>query len=183
MQNKSFAWVALGLILFGLLAVSMYRMKNAPTAITDKDVVYGSVSLPETIIQFAAEGENGRIVDTKPEKGIGQLPVGEYTTRLWRTERKDDEGNTWALTGQSFGDQGLFEVNDSNQIKLDIGEPLIATVDARKSGSMYSFNQIIKGRLDEHIELTRNGARPRAPKLNIKNKDGSYDRTFSFEYG
>ena len=41
MQNKSFAWVALGLILFGLLAVSMYRMKNAPTAITDKDVVYG----------------------------------------------------------------------------------------------------------------------------------------------
>jgi hypothetical protein len=183
MQNKSFIWVVLGLIIFGLLAVSLYRTKNAPTAITDKNnVVYGSVGLPETISQFAAEGDNG-IVDIKPEKGIGQLPVGEYTTRLWRIERKDDEGNTWALTGQSFGDQSLFEVNDNNQTKLDVGEPVIATVDARKSGSNYSFNQIIKGRLDEHIELTRNGARPRAPKFNIKNKDGSYNRTFSLEYG
>ncbi len=182
MQNKYIVWVALGLIIFGLLAVSMYRMKNAPTAIADKDVVFGSVSLPETISQFAADGENG-IVDIKPDKGIGQLPVGEYTTRLWRTEREDDQGNTWALTGQSFGDQSLFEINDSNQAKLDIGEPIIATVDARKSGSNYSFNQIIKGRLEENIELTRNGARPRAPKLNIKNSDGTYNRTFSFEYG
>jgi len=182
MQNKHIVWVALGLIIFGLLSVSIYRMKNAPTAIADKDVVYGSVSLPETISQFAADGENG-IVDIKPDKGIGQLPVGEYTTRLWMTEREDDQGNTWALTGQSFGDQSLFEVNDSNQIKLDIGEPIIATVDARKSGSNYSFNQIIKGRLEENIELTRNGARPRAPKLNIKNSDGTYNRTFSFEYG
>jgi len=156
-------------------------MKNAPTAM-DKDVVYGSVGLPETISQFAAEGEKG-IVNIKPDNGIGQLPVGEYRSRLWRTERKDDQGNTWVLTGQIFDDQGFFEVNDSNQIKLDIGEPLIATVDARKSGSIYSFNQIIKGRLDEHIELTRNGARPRAPRLNIKNNDGTYNRTFSFEYG
>jgi hypothetical protein len=182
MQNKSIIWVVLGLIIFGLLAVSIYRMKNAPTAITDKDVVYGSVGLPETVSQFAAEGEKG-IVNIKPDKGIGQLPVGKYTTRLWIIERKDDEGNTWALTGQSFGEQGLFEVNNSNQTKLDIGEPIIATVNARKSGSNYSFNQIIKGRIDEHIELTRNGARPRAPKLNIKNKDGSYNRTFSLKYG
>ena len=182
MQNNYIVWLVLGLGLFGLLVVSMYRLKNTPTAISDKDVVYGSVNLPETITQFAADGENG-IVNIKPDKGIGQLPVGEYTTRLWRTEREDDQGNTWILTGQSFGDQSLFEVNDSNQIKLDIGEPIISTVDARKSGSIYSFNQIIKGRLDEHIELTRNGARPRAPKLNIKNKDGTYDRTFSFEYG
>jgi hypothetical protein len=182
MQNKSVVWLALGLGLFGLLAVSMYRMKNSPTAISDKDVVFGSVSLPETISEFAADSENG-IVHIMPDKGIGQLPVGEYTTRLWRAEREDDQGNTWALTGQSFSDQSLFEVNDSNQIKLDIGEPIVATVDARKSGTIYSFNQIIKGRLDEHIDLTRNGARPRAPKLNIKNNDGTYDRTFSFEYG
>jgi hypothetical protein len=148
----------------------------------DKDVVFGSVSLSERISEFAADSENG-IVHIMPAKGIGQLPVGEYTTRLWRTEREDDQGNAWTLTGQSFVDDNFFEVNDSNQIKLDIGEPIIATVDARKSGSIYSFNQIIKGRLDEHIDLTRNGARPRAPKLNIKNSDGTYNRTFSFEYG
>ncbi len=182
MKNKSFIWVVLGLIIFGLLAVSIYRMKDAPTAIANKDVAFGSISLPETISQFAADGENG-IVNVKLDKGTGQLPVGEYTTRLWKTERDDDQGNKWVLTGQSFGNQSLFEVNDGNQTKLDVGEPIIATVDARKSGSIYSFNQIIKGRLDEHIELTRNGARPQAPKLNIKNSDGTYNRTFSFEYG
>jgi hypothetical protein len=89
----------------------------------------------------------------------------------------------WALTGQIFDNRGFFKVHDSNQAELDLGEPIIASVQARKSGSIYSFNQIIKGRLDEHIELTRNGARPRAPKLNITNEDGTYDRTFSFEYG
>jgi hypothetical protein len=182
MQNKSFFWVVLGLIFFGLFAVLTYRMKDSPTAIMEKDSVYGSLSLPETISQLAVEGEKG-IVEIKLDEGIGQLPVGEYYSRLWKVERKDDQGNKWVLTGQIFDNQGLFEVNDSNQIKLDIGEPIIATVDTRKSGSIYSFNQIIKGRLDEYIELTRNGVRPRAPKLNIKNKDGSYDRTFSFEYG
>jgi len=182
MQNKPVIWIVLGLIMFGLLTVFMYRMKSTPSSIPEKDVVYGSVSLPESISQFTAEGKNG-FVNTELDKGIGKLPVGEYHSRLWRIEREDDQGNGWALTGQSFDNQGLFEVNESDQTKVDIGEPIIASVDSRKSGSIYSFNQIIKGRLDEHIELTRNGARPRAPKLNIKNKDGSYNRTFSFEYG
>jgi hypothetical protein len=185
MQKKLVFWLILGLGIFGLLAVSIYRRKSPPTAIPEKDekdIVYGSVSLPETINQFAAEGKNG-IVSIEPEKGVGKLPIGKYHSRFWKTERKDDQGNSWALIGQSFDNQGLFEVNDSNQTKVDIGEPIIASVDARKSGSIYSFNQIIKGRLDEHIELTRNGSRPRAPKLNIKNEDGTYDRTFSFAYG
>ena len=185
MKNKPVIWVVLGLIMFGLLTVLMYRMKSSPSAIPEKDekdIVYGSVSLPESIIEFAVEGKNG-IVDIELDKGTGQLPLGKYHSRLWKSERNDDQGNRWALIGQSFDNQGLFEVNDSNQIKVDVGEPIIASVDARKSGSIYSFNQIIKGRLDEHIELTRNGSRPRAPKLNIKNKDGTYDRTFSFEYG
>jgi hypothetical protein len=182
MQNKYIIGLILGLGVFGLLLVLTYRMKSTPTAIPEKDVVYGSVSLPENVSQFAVEGEDG-IINVIPDKGIAKLPVGKYTTRLWRVEREDDEGNTWTLTGQSFDDQSFFKVVDSNQTKLDVGEPLIATVDARTSGSIYSFNQIIKGRLDEYVELTRNGTRPRPPKLNIKNEDGSYNRTFSFEYG
>ena len=182
MNNKSFVWVVLGLIIFGLLVVSLYRMNSAPTAIKNENVVYGSISLPDTISQLAVESNNS-IVTIRPDNETGQLPVGEYHTRLWNIEREDDQGNRWAITGQFFDNQGFFEVTDINQTKLDLGEPIIASVDARKSGSIYSFNQIIKGRLDEHIELTRNGARPRAPKLNIKNKDGTYDRTFSFEYG
>ncbi|MBN1806752.1 MAG: hypothetical protein JW837_16005 [Sedimentisphaerales bacterium] len=182
MRNKPAIWLVLGLMIFGLFTVSVYRIKNTPSAIPKKDLVYGSISLPENIIQFAAEGKNGTI-DIKPDKGIGKLPVGKYHGRLWKTERNDDQGNRWTLTGQNFHNLNAFEVNDSNQLKLDIGEPIICTVYARKSGSIYSFNQIIKGRLEEQIELTRNGSRPRAPKLNIKNKDGTYNRTFSFEYG
>ncbi len=182
MKNKPFIWVVLGLIIFGFLTVLTYRMKSSPSAIPEKDVVYGSVSLPESIIEFAAEYKN-EIVHIEPEDGTGRLPVGKYRSRFWRIEREDDQGNRWALIGQSFDNQGTFEVNEGNPTKVDVGEPIIASVDARKSGSIYSFNQIIKGRLDEHIELTRNGSRPRAPKLNIKNKDGTYNRTFSFEYG
>lgn len=182
MKNKSIIWVVLGLIIFGLLVVSLNRMKSTPTAIKNENVVYGSISLPDTINQLAVESNNS-IVTVKPDNGTGQLPVGEYHARLWNIEREDDQGNRWALTGQIFDDQGQFEVADGNHTKLDLGEPIIASVDARKSGSIYSFNQIIKGRLNENIEMTRNGARPRAPKLNIKNNDGTYDRTFSFEYG
>ena len=182
MQNKYFLWLVAGLILFGLLIVFTYRMKNTPTAITEKEAVYGSVSLPEAISQFAVESRDS-IVTVKLSNGAGQLPVGEYHSRFWKIERSDNQNNRWALTGQIFNNQSHFEIHDSNQTKLDLGEPIIASVDARKSGSIYSFNQIINGRLDEHIELTRNRARPRAPKLNIKNKDGTYNRTFSFEYG
>jgi hypothetical protein len=182
MNNKPAIWIVLGIIIFGLLAVSMYRMKSTPSAIPEKDVVYGSVSLPEAITEFAVERKN-EIVQVEIENGAGRLPVGEYHSRLWRIESEDDQGNSWALIGQNFDNQGAFEVSENNQTKVDVGEPIIASVDARKSGSIYSFNQIIKGRLGEHIELSRNGARPRAPKLNIKNKDGSYNRTFSFEYG
>ncbi len=32
-------------------------------------------------------------------------------------------------------------------------------------------------------EIARNGAQPQVPRLNIRNKDGTYDRTFSFSYG
>ena len=183
MNNKSFVWVILGIIIFGLLVVSLYRMNSTPTAIKNENVVYGSISLPDTINQFAVESQKNSIVTVKPDNGTGQLPVGEYHTRLWNIEREDDQGNRWALTGQIFDNQGLFEVTDGNQTKLDLGEPIIASVNASKSGSIYSFNQIIKGRLNENIEMTRNGARPRAQKLKIKNKDGTYDRTFSFEYG
>jgi len=182
MQNKSFFWVVLGLIVFGSLTVFTYRKINNPTTTMEKDVVYGFVSLPETISELAVESRNN-IITVKLNNGIGRLPVGKYYSRLWKIERNDNQGDRWSLSGQIFDNQGYFEVHDGNQTKLNLGEPIVATVGTRKSGSIYSFNQIIKGRLDEYIELTRNGARPRAPKLNIKNYDGTYNRTFSFEYG
>ena len=147
-----------------------------------KDVKFGNIRLPETVTELTAVGENG-LFTLKPEKGSCSLPVGEYRINYWIIERKDEQGNRWKLQGSAFHKNGLFEVDDGSQTELDIGEPLICTLETRTSGSSYSFNRILKGRLDERIKLTRNGSQPRAPKLHIKNKDGTYDRTFSFEYG
>ena len=60
---------------------------------------------------------------------------------------------------------------------------IISTVSASSREGSYSFNQELLGKNGERIELLRNGSRPQAPKLNIKNADGTYDRTYSFSYG
>ncbi|MHC4395684.1 MAG: hypothetical protein ACYS1A_08515 [Planctomycetota bacterium] len=147
------------------------------------DIRFGEVELAESITEFSAGGENG-LFTIKPEEGLGELPVGKYRVNSWVIERKDDRGNTWKLKGQSFGDKGIFEINESGQRSLaTIGEPIISRLTARERSSRHYFDHEIRGQLDEQIEITRNGARPRAPKLHIKNSSGTYDRSFNFEYG
>ena len=194
MQSKSFVALAAGIGLFGVFAILIAWMGMAgsnpedtqdgksltPAVVVDK--AYGTVSLPEAISRFEADGANG-LVTIEAGKQAERLPAGPYHIRSWKIERKDDQGGAWVLAGQYFGRDNPFEIKDGNETQLDVGEPIIATVEARNVGSSYSFNQVIKGRHDEIIELTRNGARPRPPKLHIKNKDGTYERTFSFQYG
>ena len=158
------------------------RDKESVTLAAWKYTVYGPVRLPEAISRFEANGAKG-LVTIRPGKEVGRLPVGQYHIRSWKTERKDDGGNTWVLTGQYFGQENIFEVSKGSETRLDVGEPIVATVEARNVGSSYSFNQIIKGRHQESIKLTLNGSRPKPPKLHIKNKNGSYERTFNFHYG
>lgn len=178
------------LVIFAIFAVWALVTRNAPNVTQNqgtelsaaKTKAFGSILLPEAVSHLEAEGDGGTVAidsDGQPKA----LPAGRYHVRYWKIERKDDTGNSWALTGQHYGRENPFEIKDGRQTKLDVGEPIIATVEARNAGSSYSFNQVIKGRLDEIIGLTCNGSRPQAPKLNIKNKDGSYDRTFSFQYG
>jgi len=190
MRNNNYIAIAVGICVFGVFAILVALSSvtsNGPDVGGEKpaaalDKVYGSVRLPEAISRFQADGANG-LITIEPGKQAKQLPAGRYRIRFWKTERKDDRGNSWLLAGQYYGQNNQFEVTDGNETKLDVGEPVIATVDARNVGSSYSFNQVIKGRHDEVIELTCNGSRPQPPKLHIKNKDGSYDRTFSFRYG
>ena len=147
-----------------------------------EDVKFGDIQLPETITEFSAGGENG-LFTVKPEKGTTSLPVGEYRVNYWSIDRKDDQGRQWTLRGSLFTSGGSFEVNNAKRSQLSIGEPAVSTLQVSSKGETYSFRQELKGRLGERIELTRSGTRPRAPKLRIKSKDGSYDRSFSFEYG
>ena len=194
MRNNNYIAVAVGIGIFGVFAIfialatvtsdnpEVARDEEGVTPAAGKNTVYGPVRLPEAISRFEADGAKG-LITIRPGKGVVRLPVGQYHIRSWKTERKDDGGNTWALTGRYFGQENIFEVNNDSEAKLDVGEPIIATVEARNTGSSYSFNQVIEGRRQEIIELTRNGSRPQPPKLHIKNKDGSYERTFSFRYG
>jgi len=194
MQNKNFVAIIVGIGLCGLSAILIAWMgmtssnpestqdgkSLTPAVVTDDG--YGTVRLPEAITRFEADSVNG-LATIEAGKQAERLPVGQYHIRSWKIERKDDQGGVWALTGQYFGQNNPFEIKDGDETKLDVGEPIVATVDARNVGSSYEFNQVIKGRHDEVIELTRNGAQPQPPKLRIKNKDGTYDRTFSFRYG
>jgi hypothetical protein len=194
MQNKNLVALIVGIGLFGVFAILIAWMGMTPsnpegtqdgeslTPAVVADGAYGTIRLPEAISRFEAEGAKG-LVTIEAGKQAERLPTGQYHIRSWKIERKDDQGVAWALTGQYFGQDNPFEIKDGDETKLDVGEPIIATVGARNVGSSYAFNQVIKGRHDEIIELTRNGSRPQPPKLRIKNKDGTYDRTFSFRYG
>jgi len=147
-----------------------------------EDVRFGDIQLPEMITEFTARGENGLFI-LEPEQGVAKLPVGKYRINHWEINRKDEKGSAWVLRGYGSGETDDFDVTLDRKAELSIGEPIICTLEASKRDSTYSFSQSLKGQLGERIELTRNGARPQAPKLHMKNKDGTYDRTFDFRYG
>ncbi len=147
-----------------------------------EDVKFGNIRLPQTITEFSAGGENG-LFKLKLENGSGPLPVGRYRINQWALEHEDEKGKKWKLQGSGTSQKGDFEIFADKETGLSIGEPIVSRLEVNKKDSGYSFSQNLGGRLDEHIELIRNGSQPPAPKLHIKSKDGSYERTFSFEYG
>jgi hypothetical protein len=145
-------------------------------------VKFGTVRLPESITQFSANGENGLFI-LKPEKAVASLPAGKYSVYDWIVERQDEKGTNWRLKGSRLGERNAFEVTEDLQAVLSIGEPIIATLDSSESEGTHSFRHSMVGRALERIELTRNGAQPQAPKVRIVSADGTYDRTYSFQYG
>ncbi len=147
-----------------------------------ENVSFGSVRLSESITQFSANGKNGLFI-LKPEKGIASLPVGKYCVYDWAIERKDETDTNWKLEGSGLSQKNAFDITEGKETILSIGEPIVATLDASEREGTHSFNHSMKGSAGERIELTRNGAQPQAPKVHIKSKDGTYDRTYSFQYG
>jgi hypothetical protein len=64
-----------------------------------------------------------------------------------------------------------------------VGEPIVAKLSANKGRLGYSFSQNLAGRMGESVSISQDGAKAKPPKLHIKNKAGTYDKTFNFEYG
>lgn len=150
-----------------------------------EDVKFGSVQFPESIIFLMAGGENG-LFRFHPEGGTVSLPVGRYRFLYWWIDRKDDQGRRWGLHASAPPNGGFFEVNYEEKTHLSIGEPVLSILEARSTEEGHSFRQSLSGRLGEHIQLEPwlpSRDRPGPPTLRIRNKDGSYDRTLTFEYG
>jgi hypothetical protein len=154
-----------------------------------KNVQYGKVRLPESVSQLSVGGENGLFV-IKSSKGVSSLPAGEYKVIDWTIEYKDSNNTLWKLQAASNpgdspipGKKDKFTIAEANETSLSLGEPIISILTETESSGTHSFSQSLKGRNEERITLTRNGSQPQAPKLTIKNADGSYDRTYSFSYG
>lgn len=144
-------------------------------------VTFGIVRLPKTISQFSVCGENG-LFSFVPVNGLCSLPVGKYRVHSWTMVRQDKKG-LWELRGSSASDKGVFDVTGDKETELSIGEPIISAIEARGGSGSYTFNHKLQGRLDERIDLERNGSRPEAPKLRIRSKDGRYNKNFAFAYG
>ncbi len=147
-----------------------------------QDVAYGTVKLGQKISDLSAGGENGLFV-VKPENGSAKLPAGDYRVIEWTVESKDDSGASWKMQAIGGSSGTAFGVKAAAETALEVGEPIDAVVEVSVREGTHSFNQRLQGRHGERIVLTRNGARPQAPRLNIRSKDGTYDRTYSFSYG
>jgi hypothetical protein len=147
------------------------------------DVPYGTVRLADNITSLSAGGENGQFI-RKPEKGALKLPVGTYRIDYWSIAKDDGKGSKWELQGRNLpGSSGTFTVAQDKEAQLSVGEPVYSMVSYNQSGGSFTFSQRLQGHQNEQITLLRNGSRPQPPRLRIRNKDGTYDRGMSFEYG
>jgi hypothetical protein len=145
------------------------------------DVPYGTVRVADNITGFSAGGENGQFI-RKPENGTFKLPVGTYGLDYWSIVKDDGKGSKWELQGRG-GNIGTFTVAQDKETRLSVGEPVYSMVSYNQSGGSFTFSQRLQGHQNEQITLLRNGSQPQPPRLRIRNKDGTYDRGMSFEYG
>jgi hypothetical protein len=168
---------------FGALAQNergpVYGLANEGTDVASG----GTVRLADNITSMVIHGQNGTSA-RKVENGVIKLPVGEYRVPSWTIARTDDTGARWEMIGMlPPGRSRVFATGRDAEPTLPFGEPVYCTIEARRKGSVYSFEQRLEGRHGERITLTRNGSRPPAPKLRIRSRDGTYDQSLSFAYG
>ena len=162
--------------------ISILAITGAATAKKQPDLSRGTVKIQEGLTAVVINSSDESITIGSTQEPL-QLPVGKYHIDYWTIERKDQDGNLWNLKGRLSGRKARFLVSESQPAAPAIGEPIISTLSATKYDSAYGFDQHLKGKLGESIEITRNGERPNAPKLIINNQDGSYSETFDFKYG
>jgi hypothetical protein len=147
-----------------------------------ENLTLGQVRVAKTISAITAVGENGQFI-RHPTNGEFALPLGAYFVQDWAIDRKDKQGVSWKLSASTYGEAADFEVVAAQPAMLEVGEPLRAALQATESKGTVNFSLRLQGRYGESVEITRGGQRPRAPRLAVTSRDGSYSITNTFEYG
>ena len=146
------------------------------------DVPMGALVVRPGISSLSVGGVNG-LLDARVEDGLAALPAGRYRLREWEIKHKDEQGVDWQLQGSSFPDESVLEVREGAEIGVDIGEPVTSALRAQEQLDAWTFTPALQGKLGEAVKILRAGGRAPAPRLRIKNADGSYSRIYRFKYG
>lgn len=149
------------------------------------DVPTGTLRLDAPLELLGVVGENG-LLYFHPTERTATLPAGRYRPHSWKLSRIDSLGTRWEARGGGApkgDDEGTFEVRAGRETEKAVGEPFVGVVACRTSGRTHRLSGEVRGRYGEEVRLRRNGSRPPAPKVRIRNADGTYDRVFRLEYG
>jgi hypothetical protein len=146
-----------------------------------QDVVFADFTVPPNISSVLLDGANGSFLLT-PENGKCRIPAGLYRVEEWKVARTDDKGKNWELIGRYMREQVNLDSNKPGQ-NIAIGEPVSCKLAVKPVEGTYQFSQSFANASYANIEVQCNKERITAPKLHIRNKDGSYDKTYSLEYG
>jgi len=147
-----------------------------------EDVPMATVKVSPDITSLSLSGENGQL-DFQPSGGKADVPAGKWIVRNWEIARDDSTGAKWLMTGSYFPEESIFEVAEGKEASPNIGEPVISTLSVRESSGEYSISVSYEGKSGENVSMQRSGENPTAPKIRIKNADGSYDKSFATTYG
>jgi len=167
---------------------TLYKLKIAPDGAFIQlqpapSVSTNMINTPADITEFSVNGLNGTFTRS-PRNQTTTLPIGKYHLDRWTKQKTDENQKLWRLHAENSDDQGIFEVQSAGILELSIGSSIYAQLTATKIGdSEYSFNRILRGALGENLTLTVDNRDPAPPQIRIKNPDGSYDRTYTLEYG
>jgi len=149
----------------------------------DNGTALGNIIVPSNITKIAFRGDKGQFSAIPKDSRIN-IPEGKYLLQSWQIERKDKNGVLWRLDATNSNSKtGTIEVVANRDIKLNIGEPIISTLDFAKEKNAFSFSQNLTGKMGEKISIYRDNKKAEPPKLRIRSKTGNYDQTFNFEYG
>jgi hypothetical protein len=163
----------------GVLYRSEIARDGAYIKLTEaENVKFGNVRLTGSITEFSAGGENG-LFTLEPEKGLASLPIGKYRIYAWAIERKDKNGEEWTLEAREPSEGGAFEVTEGVETFVEVGEPVFARLEGKKSGGNYEFEKDVRGRFGESIRLTCNGQNMGYMwKMIARNREGTFERTY-----